>query len=49
VLWAFLKIRISGLKQPMIRDIIRGEELDKRNEAVLYKRFGRKSMSNHST
>jgi len=46
VLWPFFKIRIPGLKQPMIRDIIRDENLDEDNEAALLKRFGRQSMSN---
>lgn len=45
-LWPFFKIRIPGLKQPMVRDIIKAENLDDSNEAVLLKRFGRKSMSN---
>jgi hypothetical protein len=45
-LWPFFKIRIPGLKQPMIRDIIKAENLDDSNEAVLLKRFGRESMSN---
>lgn len=46
VLWPFFKIRIPGLKQPMIRDIIRDENLDEANEAALLQRFGRESMSN---
>lgn len=46
VLWPFFKIRIPGLKQPMIRDIIEAENLDSKNEAVLLKRFGKKSMAN---
>jgi len=46
VLWPFFKIRIPGLKQPMIKDIIEAENLDAKNEAVLLKRFGEKSMSN---
>jgi len=45
-LWPFFKIRIPGLKQPMIRDIIKSEQLDGSNEAVLLRRFGWKSMSN---
>lgn len=46
VLWPFFKIRIPGLKQPMILEIIKTENLDKDNEAMLLKRFGRKSVSN---
>jgi len=46
VLWPFFKIRIPELKQPMIKDIIKAENLDQKNEAVLLKRFGEKSMSN---
>lgn len=46
VLWPFFKIRIPGLKQPMIRDILKEENLDEANEAVLLKRFGKKTMSN---
>jgi len=45
-LWPFFKIRIPGLKQPMVKDIIKAENLDQSNEAVLLKRFGRQSMSN---
>jgi hypothetical protein len=45
-LWPFFKIRIPGLKQPMIKDIIKLEQLDGTSEAVLLKRFGWKSMSN---
>ena len=46
MLWPFFKIRIPGLKQPMIRDIIEAENLDESNEAVLLKRFGKLTMSN---
>lgn len=46
VLWPFFKIRIPGLKQPMIKDIIASEKLDAQNEAVLLRRFGKKSMAN---
>ncbi len=45
-LWPFFKIRIPGLKQPMIKDILKTEQLDGSNEALLLKRFGLKSMSN---
>jgi len=46
VLWPFFKIRIPGLKQPMIKDIIRSEELDSENEVQLLRRFGEFSRSN---
>lgn len=46
VLWPFFKVRIPGLKQPMIRDIIKSENLDENNEAILLKRFGRLTMTN---
>ena len=46
VLWPFFKIRIPGLKQPMIREIIESEKLNKDDEASLLRRFGRVTMSN---
>ena len=46
ILWPFFKIRIPGLKQPMILEIIEKEKLDKDNEALLLKRFGRRTVSN---
>lgn len=45
-LWPFFKIRIPGLKQPMIKEILEKEKLNNSHEAVLLKRFGRISMSN---
>ena len=45
-LWPFFKIRIPGLKQPMIKEILEKENLGNSSEAILLKRFGRKSMSN---
>jgi len=45
-LWPFFKIRIPGLKQPMIREIIEKEKLDNQNEAALLKRFGYQIMTN---
>jgi len=45
-LWPFFKIRIPGLKQPMIKEILKKENLSISNEALLLKRFGKKSMSN---
>lgn len=45
-LWPFFLIRIPGLKQPAIKEIIEEEKLDQDNEAALLKRFGFKSISN---
>lgn len=46
VLWPFFKIRIPGLKQPMIKEILNKEKIDKSNEAILLKRFGKRAVSN---
>ena len=45
-LWPFFKVRIPGLKQPMIQEILEKENLDKSNEAALLKRFGNRTMTN---
>jgi HipA-like protein len=45
-LWPFFKIRIPGLKQPAIKEIVEYEEIDSLNEFELLKRFGRKTISN---
>ena len=45
-LWPFFLIRIPGLKQPAIKEIIEKENIDTGNEAALLKRFGHKSISN---
>ena len=45
-LWPFFLVRIPGLKQPAIKEIIERENIDKENEAELLKRFGQKSISN---
>ncbi len=45
-LWPFFKVRIPGLKQPAIQEIIKSENIDVSNEAVLLKRFGQKSIAN---
>lgn len=44
-LWPFFKIRIPGLKQPAIKEIVEEENIQN-NEYELLKRFGRKSISN---
>lgn len=46
VLWPFFQIRIPGLKQPAIQEILEKEKIDKGNEVALLKRFGQKSISN---
>jgi hypothetical protein len=45
-LWPFFLVRIPGLKQPAIKEIIEKENIDTQNEAVLLKRFGKHSISN---
>jgi HipA-like protein len=45
-LWPFFLVRIPGLKQPAIKEIIEKEKIDTENEAALLKRFGQKSISN---
>jgi HipA-like protein len=45
-LWPFFKIRIPGLKQPAIQEIIQQEKIDQHNEAVLLKRFGERTIAN---
>ena len=45
-LWPFFQIRIPGLKQPAIQEIIKKENIDQENEFELLKRFGYKSISN---
>ena len=45
-LWPFFRIRIPGLKQPAVREILEKEHIDKDNEVALLKRFGRKTISN---
>lgn len=46
VLWPFFKIRIPGLKQPMVQEVIQAEKIDQNDEASLLRRFGRKNISN---
>src|SRR5690606_30567545 len=44
--WPFFRIRIPGLKQPAIKEIVEKEKLDIENEFQLLKRFGHKTISN---
>ena len=45
-LWPFFRIRIPGLKQPVIKEILEEEQIDKENEVALLRRFGYKTISN---
>ncbi|MCF8254581.1 MAG: HipA N-terminal domain-containing protein [Bacteroidia bacterium] len=45
-LWPFFQVRIPGLKQPAIREIIENERIDKSDKVELLKRFGQKTISN---
>ena len=45
-LWPFFKIRIPGLKQPKVQEILKKENIDKNDEVSLLSRFGRKITSN---
>lgn len=45
-LWPFFRLRIPGLKQPLVKEIIKRERLDTHNEAELLKRFGQKTIAN---
>lgn len=45
-LWPFFRVRIPGLKQQAVQEIIHTEKIDQTNEAALLKRFGRKTMTN---
>lgn len=45
-LWPFFRVRIPGLKQPAIREIIEKEHINKENQVELLKRFGEKTITN---
>lgn len=45
-LWPFFRIRIPGLKQPAVQEIIKKEHIDQENEVSLLKSFGQKTISN---
>ena len=45
-LWPFFRIRIPGLKQPAIQEILKKENIDKENDVELLKRFGYKTITN---
>ena len=46
ILWPFFQVRIPGLKQPAIKEILIKENIDKSNEVALLQRFGRKTIAN---
>jgi hypothetical protein len=46
LLWPFFRLRIPGLKQPMIQEILEKENIDKNNIPFLLKRFGKINISN---
>lgn len=45
-LWPFFRVRIPGLNQPLIKEIITNEHINPTNEVELLKRFGKKTISN---
>ena len=45
-LWPFFQVRIPGLKQPAIQEILKKEKIDMGNEVALLKRFGHKTITN---
>jgi HipA-like protein len=45
-LWPFFQIRIPGLKQPSVLEILKQENIDKTNEVALLRRFGKKTIAN---
>ena len=49
VLWPFFQIRIPGLGQPAIREILERENIDRHNEFELLKRFGERTIANPFT
>lgn len=48
-LWPFFQIRIPGLGQPAVKEILDKEQIDKKSELALLKRFGFKSIANPYT
>jgi HipA-like protein len=45
-LWPFFQIRIPGLKQPIVKEILQREKIDPTDELALLKRFGHRTVSN---
>lgn len=46
VLWPFFKLRIPGLGQPMVQEVIEKENINHNSELELLVRFGERSSSN---
>ncbi|MEM1000231.1 MAG: hypothetical protein AAGN35_24470 [Bacteroidota bacterium] len=40
LLWPFFQVRIPGLNQPVVRETLEKENIEKTNELALLKRFG---------
>jgi HipA-like protein len=45
-LWPFFRIRIPGLKQPVVQEILQKEKINVHDEVELLKRFGKKTIAN---
>ena len=45
-LWPFFTIRIPGLNQPQVKEIMEEEDIDRQNEVELLERFGKETISN---
>ncbi|WP_317897783.1 HipA N-terminal domain-containing protein [Aurantibacillus circumpalustris] len=45
-LWPFFAHRIPGLGQPQVKEIIKEEHIDSKNEIDLLRRFGQKTITN---
>ncbi len=45
-LWPFFQVRIPGLKQPAVLEILAKEKIDQNNEVALLKRFGKRTITN---
>ncbi len=45
-LWPFFQVRIPGLKQPAIKEILQKENINENSEVDLLKRFGKKTITN---
>jgi len=46
ILWPFFNIRIPGLKQPKVKEILQKENINPDDNVQLLERFGKKSISN---
>lgn len=45
-LWPFFYVRIPGLKQPRVKEILKKENIDPDNNVKLLQRFGKRTISN---